>query len=233
MDEAQGPCGQGGHQVRPFTVSDHAQRSLEWRQARAGRLTASRAGDAIGFRKDGKGELAARRDYRIQLVTERLTGQPCDDDFTNADMERGIALEPDAIAAYEIATGHLVSAAGFLAHTTHMAGYSPDGIVNDFQGLIEVKCPRPANHLSYFDAGRVPPEHLDQCRHALWLTGAEWIDFVSYAPAFPESLRLFICRLERAHADIAGYEKAACQFLEEVELKTSALRGWSVMEASA
>lgn len=212
-----------------FKVIDVAQRSPEWKQARAGRLTASRAGHAISFRKDGK-ESASRRDYRIELVAERLTGQPCESSVRmNADIERGIELEPAAVAAYEIESGNFISRVGFVAHDDILAGYSPDGVIREFEGLIEVKCPRPANHLEYCDGGRVPIDHIDQCRHALWLTGAEWIDFVSYSPVFPSNLQLFICRLHRQDADVDGYAKAAALFLEEVAQKESALRGWSAM----
>ena len=52
---------------------DCEQRSEEWRTLRLGRLTASRAADVLATIKSG--EAAARCDYRLQLVVERLTGQ--------------------------------------------------------------------------------------------------------------------------------------------------------------
>ena len=66
----------------------------EWHQARVGMFTASRASDMLAVIKSG--EAAARRDLRVQLAVERLTGQSADDVFVNADMERGVELEPVA-----------------------------------------------------------------------------------------------------------------------------------------
>lgn len=198
-----------------------AQRSDEWRQARAGRLTSSRAGDALYFLKGGK-ESAARRDYRTDLVAERLMHAPIESDFSNRDTERGVELEPLAIAAYEGETGQIVQPAGFIVHTEHLAGYSPDGLVGE-DGLVEAKAPRPANHIRYLLAGVVPADHLDQMRHALWVTGRAWIDFISFSPVFPDHLRLFVVRLTREAADMTGYEAQALQFLAEVDREHQAL----------
>ena len=71
------------------------QRTLEWHQARLGHATGSRASDMLA----GK-DTQARKGYITQLVTERLTGQS-QDFFTNADMQRGIEVEPIARAAYQ------------------------------------------------------------------------------------------------------------------------------------
>lgn len=198
-----------------------AQRSEEWRQARAGRLTSSRAGAALYFLKGGK-ESAARRDYRTDLVAERLMGAPIDSEFSNRDTERGVELEPLAIAAYELQTGQLVESAGFIVHTEHLAGYSPDGLVGE-DGLVEAKAPRPANHIRYLLAGVVPDDHRDQMRHALWVTGRAWIDFISFSPVFPDHLRLFVVRLTREAADLVGYEAEALKFLKEVDEEYTAL----------
>jgi len=208
--------------VRKFTVIDAEQRSPEWFAARIGRLTGSRAADMLATIKSG--EAAARRDLRLQGVCERLTGRSCDSDYTNADMQRGTDLEPAAFAAYEATTGHLVQRTGFLAHSEHLAGCSLDGHVGDFEGLIELKCPRSATHLRYLRAGVVPPDHRPQMVHNLWVTGAQWCDFVSYDDRFPAELQVFIVRLERDEAEIAAYERKALTFLEEVAREVEAVR---------
>ena len=58
-----------------------------WHQLRLGKITASRIADVIAQVKSG--EAAGRENYRIELVSERLTGKPSEG-FTNAHMERGI-----------------------------------------------------------------------------------------------------------------------------------------------
>jgi hypothetical protein len=190
------------------------QRSPEWVAVRLGRLTGSCAADAFAQLKSGKGEAAGRRNLRTRLVLERLTGESQENGYVNADMERGIQLEPDARAAYEAETGILVQTVGFVAHDELMAGCSPDGLSND--GLTEIKCPKAATHLDYLRGG-LPQEYRTQIIHGLWLTGASWGDFVSFSPAFPEPLRLKVTRVYAKDIDLAAYELNVRLFLSEVE----------------
>lgn len=211
-------------------VTDYPQRSAEWFAARLGRLCASDAKDMLATVKTG--EAAARRDLRMRLVLERITGQSQGDDYINADMQRGIDLEPQARTAYEFRTGRLVSEVGFIQHDTLMAGCSPDGFVRDEMpgiadqpsGLVEFKCPRSAKHLTYLRSGTVPPEHRAQLVHQLWITGAAWVDFVSFDPQMPEKLQLFIVRLVRDAAEIAAYAATATAFLADVDAEEAAVR---------
>lgn len=207
--------------MRSFVEVVAEQRSAEWFSARLGRLTGSRAKDMLATIKSG--EAAARRDYRTQLVCERLTGQIQEDGFVNAVMERGIELEPVAFAAYEGITGNLVQRSGFLAHTAHMAGCSLDGHIGDYEGILELKCPKSATHLRYLRDGGVPSDHLPQVLHNLWISGAAWCDFVSFDDRFPENLQLFRVRIERDDAQIADYERKALAFLAEVENEVAAV----------
>ena len=57
----------------------------EWFNSRLGKVTASRVADVLATIKSG--ESASRRNYRMQLVCERLTGKK-EETFTNAHMER-------------------------------------------------------------------------------------------------------------------------------------------------
>ena len=215
--------------VSAFTVIDAEQRSPEWFSARAGRLTGSRAACVTDFLKSGK-ESADRRDYRLQLVCERLTGQPQDDGsgFVSAAMQRGTDLEPKAFAAYEALTGSLAVRTGFLAHTTYMAGCSLDGHVDDFAGIVEIKCPKSATHLKYWRGkSEAPADYLPQITHNLWSTGAAWCDFLSFDDRFPPEYQTFLVRVKREDVDLAGYEKAALAFLAEVETEVSSLKGWA------
>lgn len=179
------------------------------------------------------GEAAARRDYRTQLVCERLTGQPQDDVFVSADMQRGTDLEPAARAAYEAQTGQWVEQVGFLAHNDMMAGGSPDGVVGDYEGLIEIKAPRPATHIKWMRAGGVPADHLAQIRMLLWLTGAEWCDFISYCPQMPEHLRVYVVRATAATVETDTIAEHIEKFLGEVDNEEAALRGWGVLKEIA
>jgi predicted phage-related endonuclease len=223
MGKPQGQGSEGGEGGMTFTVINAPQRSPEWFAARLGRLTGSRAGDMLATIKSG--EAAARRDLRTQLVCERLTGTVQEEPFINAAMQRGIDCEPLAFAAYEAHTGQVVERTGFLAHTDLMAGCSLDGHIGDFVGLIECKCPKSATHLKYLRGKVAPIEYAPQITHNLWITGAEWCDFVSFDDRFPPELSLFVARVNRADVDLKAYELAARLFLSEVDKEVDTLRG--------
>lgn len=198
------------------------QRSEEWRLVRAGKATASRAGD---FRaKIKSGEAASRRNYRTQLAAERLTGAPLDSGYISAAMQQGIDREPDARGAYEALTGNLVSLTGFIALNEIEAGCSLDGHMGDFHTLLSIKCPLPATHASYWRDSRLPPEYAMQATHELWVTGAQKYHFASYCPEFPEELQLFLIECDRSEFSLTVHESETLQFLEEVDREVKMLR---------
>lgn len=197
-----------------MTIIQCEQRSDEWFAARLGRLTASRVADAFALPKSGKGELAGRRNLRVQLVLERLTGRVQENGFVSPAMERGALLEDDARAAYEAETGILVEPVGFVAHDELMAGCSPDGLTAG--GYIEIKCPLATAHLEYVRGG-LPNDYLLQIIHGLWITGRAWGDFVSFHPDFPEPLRVKRTRVLASDVDLTAHELAVRLFLSEVE----------------
>jgi hypothetical protein len=191
------------------------QRTPEWFAARCGRLTGTGAAAMVATIRSG--EAAARRDLRTDLVVERLTGISRDQfGYKSPEMQWGIDHEADARRAYEAETGAVVTACGFLAHPELMTGCSPDGLIRDI-GVLEVKCPKSATHLETLRSRRVPAIYLPQVRHALWLTGATWCDFVSFDPRFPEPLQLAIVRhmLDAGHR--AAWELIVRNFLTEVD----------------
>lgn len=206
-------------------VHDVLQRSESWFAVRLGKLCASRAADVTATLKSGA-EPVGRRDLRTALVLERLTGHSQENGYQNADMIRGIEMEPVALAAYEARTGQLVEPIGFCAHDSLLAGASPDGMVNDWEGLVEVKCPKSATHLSYLRANDVPRDYLPQLWHQFWITGVEWIDFVSFDDRFPEPLRYWSIRLERRlwAKEIHQYSMLAKAFLDQVQQEYDAVQ---------
>lgn len=223
MGELEGHRGQGvGVRVRPFEIVTAEQRSPAWHAARLGRLTGSRAADMLAVIKSG--EAAARRDLRVQLVCERLTETLQEDPFTSAAMQRGIDCEPMALAAYEALTGQMAARTGFLAHTTLAVGCSLDGHIGDFVGILELKCPKSATHLAYLRAGQVPAAYVPQITHNLWVSGAQWCDFLSFDDRFPIGLQTFLVRAMRDEQRIASYALAASLFLSEVADEVDAVR---------
>lgn len=200
-----------------FIVSPHPQGTDEWLAARAGRATGSRAKDILAKIKTG--EAAARRNYRVQLATERLTGKPQESGFVSKEMQWGTDQEPFARMAYESATGNLVTEMGFIYLPDLMAGCSVDGLIEEGArtGVFEAKCPISATHVEYLVAGKLPSEYKPQVLHNVYVTGADFADFVSYDPRMPEKLKLFKVRWERNEAEIREYEAELLDFLSGVD----------------
>ena len=201
-----------------YTIHTCEQRTPEWFAARAGRLTASVAGDMLATIKSG--EAAARRNLRLRLVLERLTGKPQESGYVSAAMLQGIEREAEARAYYEALTGNAVENTGFVQHTGHMAGASLDGCVFDdgrIVKVLELKSPEPSAHLAVIRTGNIGAAYQAQVMHALWITGAESCDWMSYNPDFPEKLRAKLITILRDDDAIADYERKALEFLAEVD----------------
>ena len=196
------------------------QGTLEWRQLRLGKVTASRVADVMSKIKTG--ESAGRKNYKMDLVVERLTNTPTSS-FTNAAMAWGTETEPLARMAYEAFTGTFVDQVAFIQHPLiEWFGCSPDGLVDD--GLIEIKCPNTATHIDYLLAGVPPAKYVPQMQTQMACTGAKWCDFVSFDPRLPTELQLLVVRLNRDDSYIQEIEVEVKQFLEEVEQIYSQLK---------
>lgn len=205
-------------------VHDMPQRSPEWFAIRLGRLCGSRAADMAAQLKSGD-EAASRRNLRMQLVLERITGRSLERVFQSGPMRDGIEREGDALAAYEAISGRFVERVGYCTHPDLMAGCSPDGFVGgEREGLIEAKSPLPATHLEYLRSGKVPSEYYRQVVHGLWITGAHWCDWLSYHPDFPEPLQVKLVRVRRDTATIAAWELLVRGFLNEVDRETAEVK---------
>lgn len=203
------------------------QGSPEWFAERAGHVTASRFKDVLA--KIKVGEAAGRKNYRVQLVTERLTGRPCES-FTNAAMEWGTATEPHARAAYESARGLMVDEVGFLHHPEVLwVGASPDGLIGA-EGGCEIKCPHQSTvHVETWDSG-MPTEHRAQIQGTLWVTGRKWWDFISFDPRMPEGLQLYVERIERDEKYIEALYVEVELFLGQVGAMVTRLRERPTLE---
>lgn len=198
-------------------VIDFPQGSAEWFAARAGKVTASRISDVLAKGRAGAPS-ATRAAYLGELIAETLTGQPANAFQGNADTERGIELEPEARAMYEVAKGAMVSSVGLVIHPRiERSGASPDGLAGD--GLLEIKCPRIHTHIEYLLAGEPPAKYVPQMAWQAACTERPWVDFVSYCPSMPEDLRLFVVRYEPSMAYLKEVEGAVIEFLAELDDK--------------
>lgn len=196
------------------------QGTSEWLAERCGKVTASRMADVMATIKTG--EAASRANYRAELVAQRLTGQ-VEAGFSNGAMQWGTEQEPFARASYEILRGVIVEEVGFIPHPSIMlSGASPDGIVGA-HGMVEIKCPNTATHISFLLDGKIPQKYQLQMDWQMACCGRQWVDYVSFDPRMPEHLRTKIVRHSWSESRILELENAVRQFISEVDATVAAL----------
>jgi putative phage-type endonuclease len=206
------------------------QGSEEWKQARCGRVTASRVHDIVAVTRSG-GFTAGRKNYLSALVWERLTGKPAPT-YQSAAMAYGTECEPEARFAYALKQGVEIEEVGFIAHPTiEMAGASPDGLVGK-DGLVEIKCPQSSAHLDRWLGVKIDPTYLDQMMFQMAVTGRQWCDFVSFHRDPPEEMQLHITRIMRDDKAIAALDIEVERFLIDVEATVDLLRKRYLQEAA-
>ena len=204
----------------------------QWHAERSGCITASRFGDLIwqpgqvfksGPRKgQPKPPPEGRQTYITQIVAELLTGKAVEQ-IKAKQLDYGHEMEPEAIAAYEQRTGKLVEQCGFIRHAQFpFIGASPDFLV-DTDGGGEVKCPMSITvHAKTLREG-LPPEHIEQIQGGLWVTGRYWWDFISYHPAFPPGLDLYVQRVQRDVETISVIKDSCLSAWQEIQAAVSKL----------
>jgi putative phage-type endonuclease len=159
-------------------IHDMEQGSDEWLRIRMGKVTASNFATAMAKGKAG-GVSKTRTTLMHKLIAERLTNEP-QETYRNGAMEWGTETEPAAREYYEAVNDCDVRQIGFAEHNDYI-GCSPDGLVGE-DGLLEIKCPNSATHISYILADKLPSTYKAQVQGQLWVTERKWCDFVSYDP---------------------------------------------------
>jgi putative phage-type endonuclease len=192
-----------------------------WRSARCGSLGASEVHEAIAKTKSGYS--ASRANKMASLIIERITGVPLPT-FQSAAMATGTEREPDARAAYCFRSDADVKEVGLFRHPTMPGTHaSPDGLIGD-DGLLEIKCPQPAAHLSALLGEPIPDRYIVQMLWQMRCADRQWADYVSYNPDFPESMKLLVTRVNRDDARLATIEKEVSDFLVELNSKVKSLQ---------
>jgi YqaJ-like viral recombinase domain len=201
------------------------QGSPEWEALRLGRPTGSRFSEII---TPGGKESKSAEKLMLELLAERITGHP-DEDFKSSWMARGQTMEKDAIAFYEAQRDLDTVPVGFISNDAVTFGVSPDRLVGT-DGLLEIKCPKPKNHLGFLlGYGSAYEDYLVQCQAQLWLSERQWLDIVSYNPVMPMAL----IRVERDEDFIGKMSKLVLEFSAKLEARSLELeeRGWMEKKA--
>ena len=208
--------------IQEIIDASPAQHSLDWYRVRLGHFTGSQVGRLM---KKGRGKdaewSADALTYIKEVVAERLLNPvvtTIDDyfqqylDLVNTSskmMAWGIDNELLALGIYTKMTGSKVTHCGSLPHETVQCFWdSPDGLLLNDNGVVEVKCPAPKTHADYLinvknpeDLQSVKPEYYWQAISHMAVTGAHFCDWMSYCKF--SQIPLHIIRFERDEEVIA------------------------------
>jgi YqaJ-like viral recombinase domain len=196
------------------TIDLSEQGTPEWKQARLGKFTASRAGDLMKKQRNGQ-PYATRKNYIMELALERITGLAKEVVVSEA-MQNGIDNERTASLAYSFHTGNEPVQTGFWHNDIY--GASPDDLVGS-DGGVEYKNPLPATHRDTLKSQEIPEHYYWQVIQNLLVTCRDWWDYVSHCAEFPPNAQLFVKRVTRkeAEADIKLLETEILKANKEIE----------------
>lgn len=197
------------------------QGSSEWHLLRLGRATSSRFGEILTPKTRKPSKQAAG--YMIELLAEYALLRNLDDaagvgdpleqfGWTTKATRWGTEHEPRAVQVYLDRVWHEVDRIGFASHGDGLLiGASTDGLVSH-DGLLEIKCPwSTRRHIETMLHG-MPEEHMPQTQGALWITGREFCDFVSFDPRLEASMCFYHKRTYRDEAYISLLSEAVLEF---------------------
>lgn len=216
------------------TIYDFPQRSPEWFAARAGVFTAS---EFAPFYMEAT--TATAKKARLKHILKKIADGMEQDQWQIAERERedrnmsynqpvqrGIALENDAIMAYEIETGYTVQKVGFCVADYGGFGCSPDGLVEytggpTFSHGQETKVHWPDTHMAFMlDPAIFDEYHKFQVHGSMAVTGLrEWhlwgwnpglapilrvVKWDAFTDRLLDSLRGMVDEKNRIHAELVA-----------------------------
>ena len=169
------------------------QGSDQWLALRSQYFTASTSGKWVTAEKRNKTQEKAAFGAICKKLAE-ISDCEMKPHYEDWGMKRGTELEPEARDAYTEETGRAVEEVGFCSRDDITAGASPDGFINEREGMMEIKSPEPQTQVKYI----LCQDHLieycyNQVHHQMAVTGCKYVDLYSYCPGLPSVL----VRIER------------------------------------
>jgi len=183
---------------------DVVQGGDEWRELRRGIPTSSVFNEIVSPYK--LIPLAGSWKLPMKLLVEWSLG--LSEENPSQFMQRGSQQEQDAIGYYALEKDCDPVRPGIFLRDDRLVGCSPDLLIGD-DGGVEIKVPAAATHLGYL-LDDDPKQYACQIQGAMWLTGRQWWDFLSYHPTYPPKLihferdDTFIKTLNQIVSDFVG-----------------------------
>jgi hypothetical protein len=197
------------HDINELLAAQPTQHSLDWYRVRLGKFTGSEVGRLM---KSGKGKDDVFSKDAICYITEKVSERMLNPSVVMIDdlfeeyllqvtasskaLAWGNDQEMNARTMYSKLTGRKVTSCGAIQFCEFFAD-SPDGLVLDESGTIEIKCPSNKVHTEYLaqvhDAESLKalkPEYYWQCMAHMVAASAEWCDWMSYCPFSSKPLHI-------------------------------------------
>lgn len=200
-----------------------SQRTFDWWYRRLGRITASDISilfseprakvDKDKLTKTQQSYVISKASERVQLQElhlmhlHRIYDEQSNLADKNADVARGVTLEPEAQLRFLNALWKHFPRDGkkldfdtcglFIHRAMPFFGASPDGIVYDaatekIESVVEIKCPRVAGHYEVISTKKVKPAYYYQMLAQAFILGTETCEFVSYCDEVPFDHQLVV-----------------------------------------
>lgn len=199
---------------------DLEQRTEDWYKIRKGSIGGTRAKKVVS---------STNTSLMYELIAERGTNM-IEESFVSEAMQRGIDLEPIAIAEFrdfmELDVEHFGMVTNENFPNCHL---SPDGLIVDNKLVggvnipiptegVEVKCPDSKKHIEYIITNRVPAEYKQQLLHYFTIVDTiETMYFVSYDPRYiSRPLHIITVTREDWSNEINEFKTKLLKFIEKV-----------------
>ena len=150
----------------------------EWLAARRGKITGTRLKDIIVKRGNGK------KIGFYELIAERIATEP---DNGETPLDRGVRLEPEALARFTKETKKKVSndLTIWTRDDNESIAISPDGILSATEA-VEVKCLSSARHIEAFLTQSIPDDYYYQTlQYMIVNEKLKTLNVVFYDPRIP------------------------------------------------
>ena len=144
---------------------DLKQGSKEWLDFRKTRISATDAYDLLNGKSIN------------QILKEKQNSTFAGNEAT----ERGHTLEPEARKIYaELSQVTIKEAGGIINTDFPQCWVSPDGVIMEENGLIEIKCFEKTHHEQAIQS--LDSHLISQCQFQLLISQRDFVDFVAYCP---------------------------------------------------
>jgi putative phage-type endonuclease len=147
-------------------IIELTQGSTEWHEFRQKHIGASEAGAILGINKWKS---------PLQVWEEKVFGWA---EPMNANMQRGVELEPLARTAFELEMGIKVEPMVAECEKLPFLSASFDGMSKDRQTIVEIKCGKVAHKLAM--NGDIADYYRCQLQHQMYIADLEMIFFYSF-----------------------------------------------------